>query len=85
MDGFTRCIADVDRALIIAASRRTLALQQHDAAVGAVEAAERALLQAEQNRLLRERHIEMCDRSIDGLLAERSRARAAEAEKVTAG
>jgi hypothetical protein len=84
-DGFTRCIEDVDRALVIATSRRTLAVQELNRAHATVDQAEQALMRAEQEKLLRERHVEMCDRSIAGLLDERIRARAAEAEKVAAG
>jgi hypothetical protein len=81
-DGFTRCIEDVDKALTIATSRRALALQERGRAEDAVQAAERELLRAEQNRLLRERHVELCDKSITGLLDERLRSQATEGERV---
>ncbi len=52
------------------AGRRTHATQELHRAIADVEQAEQALLRAEQEVLLRERHVAMCDRSIEGLLDE---------------
>lgn len=73
-DGFTRPIETVDQALVIACSRRTRVLQELRNAKTAVDDAEAALLAAEQVLLLRERHLELADREVTGLLDERLRA-----------
>ena len=70
-DGFTRPVETVDQALVIAASRRTLAVQNRDNAIAAAA-------KADSDVLIYERHIEMCDRAITGLLDERLRALADE-------
>lgn len=76
----TRPLATVDQALTIAASRRAHILTELRNAKAAVEEAEDDLLAAEQVVLLRERHLDLSDREITGLLDERLRAR--EAKKV---
>lgn len=77
MDHFTRPIETVDRALTIAASRRAHILTELRKAQTAVDDAEAGLLAAEQVLLLRERHLEIANREVEGLLDERLRAREA--------
>lgn len=72
-DPFTRTTTDVDRALVMACSRRTAAANELRNADTEVERCEHALLGAEQARLMRERHVDLCDRQITGLLDERLR------------
>ena len=75
---FHRDVDTVDRALTIACSRRNMAKKKLTEAQGEVETAERILLHAVAEVELRERHVGMCDRSIDGLIDERLAAVVAE-------
>lgn len=68
--GFSRAPDAIERQFVIACSRRVLARTELARAQAAVEEAEAALLTAEQNKLMRERHIDLCDRQITGLLDE---------------
>jgi hypothetical protein len=72
-DPFTRPTLSVDRALVMACSRRTRILTELRNAQTAVEDAEAGLLAAEQVKLMRERHLQIADREITGLLDERLR------------
>lgn len=77
VDHFTRPVETVDRALTIAASRRAHILAELRNAKTAVDDAEAGLLAAEQVLLLRERHLDIANREVEGLLDERLRAREA--------
>lgn len=72
-DAFTRPTESVDRALVMATNRRVLAMQELVKAQTQVDDCEAGLLAAEQVKLLRERHVDLCDRQITGLLDERLR------------
>jgi hypothetical protein len=76
--GFTRPVETVDRALTIAADRRAYILSELGKAKAQVEEFEAGLLAAEQAVLLRERHLELNDREVTGLLDERLRSRTTE-------
>ncbi len=69
-DSFSRDHDTIREQFVIACGRRTHATQELHRAIADVEQAEQALLRAEQEVLLRERHVAMCDRSIEGLLDE---------------
>jgi hypothetical protein len=71
-DGFTRPTQTVDQALTMACSRRTAAINNRDAAL-------LRATQADTDVMTYERHIEMCDRQISGLLDERLRSHMADA------
>lgn len=70
-DGFARDPDTIRQQFVMAASRRRLATQELHRAQAVVEQAEQALMRAEQEVLVRERRVELCDRSITALLDER--------------
>lgn len=72
-----RNVPDVDAALLIACSRRAMAIQRRDEALETIRLADAEIVTCE-------RHIALCDRSIGALLDERIEVRAKQAEKVVA-
>lgn len=77
MDNFTRPVETVDQALTIACSRRTHILAELRNAREAVQDAEAGLMAAEQVVLMRERHLQIANKEVEGLLDERLRSREA--------
>jgi hypothetical protein len=70
-DGFQRAIETVDQQLVMAASRRTAAIAARDQADAALIEALSLVEVCEQELGMRARHVDLCDRQIDGLLDER--------------
>lgn len=73
-----RSVADVDAALASACSRRTLAVQHREKALAAIK-------EADDELLVCQKHMEILDRTIAGLLDERIQRRAEQAEKIATG
>jgi rRNA-processing protein FCF1 len=77
-DAFSRELDTVTSQLVMAASRRAAAIAARSRADAAVTEAVANLDAALIERAMRDRHVDLCTRQIDGLLDERLRSKATE-------